>query len=734
MAASRETPTLTFNAKPYPFTFPVRQTALLVIDMQRDFICAGGFGEIQGGNLEAVQASIRPTKALLEACRAAGLIIFHTREGHVPDLADCPSSKLIRQAAAPGNSQHLKVIGDKGKLGRLLVRGEYGHDIVDELQPLPGETVIDKPGKGSFWNTPLMHKLKGRGITHLLVSGVTTECCFSTSIREANDRGFECCGIVEATAGYNSTFKAASLDMIHWSQGLFGFVGELQPLLDALHPVMQPQVSCGLTSPPQTPPFWDGSLDIASLQTAYRNGLSPISVAEALYERIEKYQKMDSGVWIHLQTKEAVLEDAKKLAEKYPDKQRLPTLYGIPFNVKDSIDVAGLPTTTACLPLTHIPPKSARAHDLIKAQGGLFMGKANLDQLATGLSGCRSPYGMPHSVFNQKYISGGSSSGSCVSVGADLVTFSLATDTAGSGRVPSGFNGVIGYKPTRGLISFEGVTPACLSLDCIAIIAKNVDDARTVWQCCEGYDANDRYARNAFSLERHVNSLGHQARSFKFAVPPPEVLEICSPVYRRMFNQAIQRLQGIGGLLTPVDWAPFQKANDLLYEGTFVSERLASLPDDFLDKNRQLLHPVILELFEKVIARNSTAVQAYRDLQAKSLLTRQAYSQFAAAAKDGLTTIVVPTAPEHPLISSMMADPINLNARLGTFTHFGNVLDLCAVATPAGTYPTSELDPSETGELPFSVTFVGASCTDSEVLAVAGRFFEAVYSGDKVQQ
>jgi allophanate hydrolase len=728
MAASKEAATLTFNAKPYPFTFPMRQTALLVIDMQRDFICAGGFGEIQGGNLEAVQASVPTVKTLLEACRAAGLTIFHTREGHVADLADCPSSKLIRQAAAPGNSQHQKVIGDQGKLGRLLVQGEYGHDIVDELQPLPEECVIDKPGKGAFWNTSLMHKLKARGITHLLVSGVTTECCFSTSIREANDRGFECCGIVEATAGYNVEFKVASLDMISWSQGLFGFVGELQPLLDALHPFMQRQVSCGLTSPPQTPPVWDGSLDIASLQKAYRNGLSPISVAEALYDRVEKYQKIDPAVWIHLQSREAVLDDATKLAENYPDKQRLPALYGIPFNVKDSIDVAGLPTTTACPPLAQIPPNSARAYDRIMAQGGLFLGKANLDQLATGLSGCRSPYGVPHSVFNKKYISGGSSSGSCVSVGAHLVSFSVATDTAGSGRVPSGFNGVVGYKPTRGLISFEGVTPACLSLDCIAIVAQNVDDARTVWQCCEGYDENDRYARNTFPPERHVNSLGHQAHSFKFAVPPPEALEICSPVYRRMFNQAVQRLQGIGGILTPVDWAPFQKANDLLYEGSFVSERLASLPDDFFEKNRPFLHPVISELFEKVMARKSTAVQAYRDLQAKALLTRQASLQFAAAAKDGLTVIMVPTAPEHPLISSIMADPISLNAKLGSFSHFGNVLDLCAVATPAGTYPASELDPSEMGALPFSVTFVGASCTDSEVLAVAGRFDETVCS------
>lgn len=194
MSKPKDAPSaLSIDAQPYAYSFPLRHTALLVIDMQRDFLLAKGFGEIQGGNLEAVQASIAPTKKLLGACRNAGMTIVHTREGHVPDLSDCPSSKLVRQAAAPENTQHSLIIGDKGELGRLLVRGEYGHDLVDELRPLPGEVVIDKPGKGSFWNTTILHKLKARAITHLIVSGVTTECCFATSIREANDRGFECC-------------------------------------------------------------------------------------------------------------------------------------------------------------------------------------------------------------------------------------------------------------------------------------------------------------------------------------------------------------------------------------------------------------------------------------------------------------------------------------------------------------------------------------------------------------
>ncbi|ETI28465.1 allophanate hydrolase [Cladophialophora carrionii CBS 160.54] len=707
---------LTIEARPYPFSFPLKHTALLVIDMQRDFICSGGFGEIQGGNLEAVQASIAPTKQLLEACRSASMLIVHTREGQVPSLADCPSSKLIRQAAAPGNKQHLKVIGDKGEMGRLLVRGEYGHDIVDELQPLPAEVVIDKPGKGSFWNTQILHKLKAHGITHLLVSGVTTECCFSTTVREANDRGFECCGIVQSTAGYNPAFKTASLDMIYWSQGLFGFVADLQPVVDVLSP-WQNQ-SKGVNTPPQTPPAWNGRLGIADLHASYKNGLSPLELANALCDRIEKYEKIDPAVWIRRESRDAVLEQARRLLELYPDKHSRPALFGVPFTVKDSIDVQGVETTTACPPLAFVATRSAAVYQKVMAQGALYLGKVNLDQLATGLSGCRSPFGVTHSVFSDDHISGGSSSGSCVSVGADLATFSLATDTAGSGRVPAGYNGVVGFKPTRGLVSFEGITPACLSLDCIAFTTRTVDDARTLWQLCEDYDENDRYSRDTFPAERHVNSLGAQREAFRFGIPPPEVLEVCSPTFRKLFNEAVHQLQSMGGSLVSIDWTPFQKAGDLLYAGTFVSERLASLPDDFLEKNRQHLHPVILELFEEVVARQSTAVQLFRDLQAKALYTRQATAQFAAADRLGIDVLVVPTAPEHPTIKAMLADPIRLNAKMGTFTHFGNVLDMCAVAVPAATYREGEAGP----QLPFSVTLLGCRCSDSEVLGIASRF------------
>lgn len=201
MATSGTPPEIiTIEAKPYPYTFPLRHTALLVIDMQRDFLLPKGFGAIQGGTLDAVQSSVAPVKTLLAVSRGAGLTIIHTREGHKPDLSDCPSSKLVRQHAAPGNDQHGKIIGDTGDLGRLLVRGEYGHDIVNELSPYPGERIIDKPGKGAFFNTTLMQQLKAKAITHLVICGVTTECCFATTLREANDRGFECCMYVNKGA------------------------------------------------------------------------------------------------------------------------------------------------------------------------------------------------------------------------------------------------------------------------------------------------------------------------------------------------------------------------------------------------------------------------------------------------------------------------------------------------------------------------------------------------------
>ena len=537
-------------------------------------------------------------------------------------------------------------------------------------------------------------------------------------------------GIEETTAGYNAEFKTCSLQMIHWSQGLFGFVANLEPLLKGLAPYVSTLIAADGTTPPQTPPRFDGDLSISSLQRAYRNGLSPMTVMQVVMNNIEEYCAIDPAVWIYRASRDSVFEQVRQLQSKWPNPTSLPPLYGVPFSVKDSINIAGLPTTTACPPLAHIPSKSVPSYDILLSQGAIFLGKTNLDQLATGLTGCRSPYGIPRSVFNKSYISGGSSSGSCVSVGAGLVSFSLATDTAGSGRVPSGFNGVVGYKPTRGLISIQGVTPACLSLDCIAIIAATVSDARTIWDLCAHFDAEDRYAKRCFPMPRHIDSIGPQATSFAFGTPPPEALHICSPIYSRKFYEAVQALRSIGGQLRPIDWTPFSQAGKLLYDGSFVCERLASLPDNWLAQNKSHLHPVIEQIFSAVVARGSTAVDVYRDLQAKALLTRQAEQVFENRPQ-GVDVLVVPTAPTHWTVEEVLESPVERNSVLGEFTHCGNVLDLCAVAVPAGTYPVGEARGVDDGnaedrggsrELPFSVTFLGGSNMDAEVLEIANRF------------
>ena len=523
--------------------------------------------------------------------------------------------------------------------------------------------------------------------------------------------------------------------MIHWSQGLFGFVASLQSMLQCLAPYISIPDSTGSSTPPRTPPAFDGDLSIAALQKSYAAGLSPVTVMEATLNRIEKYTEIDPAVWIYREPTDTVLERARQLQSQWPNPNARPTLFGVPFSVKDSIDIAGLPTTTACPSLAHVPSKTAPSVDVLLSRGAIFVGKTNLDQLATGLTGCRSPYGIPRSVFHHDYISGGSSSGNCVSVGADLVSFSLATDTAGSGRVPALFNGVVGFKPTRGLVSAQGVTPACLSLDCIAIIAKNVDDARTVWDLSVAFDPDDRYAKNwSPSMTRHINSIGPQANSFSFGIPPPEALAICNPIYRSKFNEAVQKLQQLGGRLRSIDWTPFEKAGRLLYEGSFVSERLASLPDDFLERNRSNLHPVIADIFSNVTARNSSAVDAYRDLQAKALYTRQAEKVFAYDSDTSVDVVVVPTAPTHWRVDEVLEDPIAKNSVLGEFTHFGNVLDLCGVAVPASTYAVeSETDVnkdktmSESGHwLPFGITFLGGSRMDAETLDIAERFDRAM--------
>ncbi|ERS95458.1 allophanate hydrolase [Sporothrix schenckii 1099-18] len=732
---------LTFaTARPYAFSFVRAHTALVLIDLQRDFVDPGGFGAIQCGSSEifaGVRKVVPATLPVLAAARKLGLHIVHTREGHRPDLADLSAAKRNRQLDAPG-TQHTAGIGDKGPMGRLLVRGEHGHDFVDELRPRPDEIVVDKPGKGAFWATSMHRQLMARGVTHLLFCGVTTECCVASTAREASDRGFQCCILEDCTGGFEASFATASVDMYVSFGGLFGFAAPSTEL------VVYAKAETGKTeslSTPQVP--WDGkSLDLTTLQAYYkRSALSPIEIVNAVYDHIEAYEKENPHVWILLRPRGDVIEDAQALQDKYAaiGRDSLPPLYGVPFAVKDSFDIKGMNTTAACPDFAYLATETAPTVTSILDAGALLIGKTNMDQLATGLSGCRSPYGVSSSVFSpadMKYCSGGSSSGSAVAVGAHLVTFSLATDTAGSGRVPASFNGIVGYKPTKGTLSYRGIVPCCRSIDTATILAQSVADARRIWHIVDQYDDQDIFAKDPQSLPLTLADYrGIQKAGFTCAVPPNSALAVasCSPAYQAAFTAALQVVRRIGGRLRTLSdtaYQPFMTATDLLYNGTLVNERIACMGVDFVRDHITNFHPTTKTLFEQVLERDSKPWDVYGDQLVQATATQQAGRLLSGgqgslggvgAGSGGESSVVdvlvVPTAPFHPTIAEMQADPIALNAKLGVFTHFGNVLDLCAMSVNAGFV--------EDG-MPFGVCFVCARGMDGRLFDIASEFERAV--------
>ena len=358
---------------------------------------------------------------------------------------------------------------------------------------------------------------------------------------------------------------------------------------------------------------WDGGLGVESLSAAYRQGFATETVISDVFDRIEKYSEVQPSVWIWQTQREDAMSEARSLQTKFPDETNLPPLYGIPFSIKDSIDINGIPTTTACPPLTRMPRKSAPVVSRLLEQGAIFIGKTNLEQLATGMTGCRSPYGTLHSVCHKDYIAGGSSSGSAVSVAANLVSFSIGSDTAGSGRLPAAFNGIVGWKPTKGTVSYSGITPAQLSQDCVAILARGVRDAEVVWRVVKGFDPEDVYAKpEPYALTPKI------ATSGRFGIPPAAVLSVCSPVYRSSFEIAVRRMQEtLGFELRGFDWSPFDKAGKLLYSNPLLAERLASLPDGWLEKNAAQLLPVTRSVFETATQAKSTAVETHKALHAQ---------------------------------------------------------------------------------------------------------------------
>jgi allophanate hydrolase len=447
-----------------------------------------------------------------------------------------------------------------------------------------------------------------------------------------------------------------------------------------------------LTTPRNTIP-----LDLASLGHAYRNGeVTPVDVVDASLDTIARTET--DGIWIHLRHADDLRAEARELASRFSPRER-PPLYGVPFAVKDSIDVAGVPTTVACPDYAFVPDGSAPVVDALRAAGALFFGKVNLDQFATGLVGVRSPYGVPPNAFDARYVTGGSSSGSAAAVTRGQVAFALATDTAGSGRVPAAFNNVVGLKPSRGLLSTRGLVPACKSLDCMTVIALTCDDARDVAAVACGFDPKDTFSRPVaagFSWREP-----RPTRGARLGVPRREDRATCDAATERSFGDACARLRAMGYELDEVDMSPFFEAGRLLYDGPWISERLSGL-EGFLHDRPESVLPVIRSILADGTRYQATDVfRAMHRLADLRRAVEPVWTRIAA--------LVVPSAPEHPRIDDVLADPVATNKRLGKYTTFANMLDLAAVAVPTGFRDDG---------LPAGVTLLGRWGRDAVLLAL----------------
>jgi len=443
------------------------------------------------------------------------------------------------------------------------------------------------------------------------------------------------------------------------------------------------------------------SLDIQALQDSYRGGsLTPAELLAIIQRRMDAMG--DNPVWISRLTQEQLQPYIDALDGKAVDD--LP-LYGIPFAIKDNIDLQGVPTTAGCEEYSYIPEKSAFVVQQLVEAGAIPVGKTNLDQFATGLVGTRSPYGACRNSFNPDYIAGGSSAGSAVSVAAGLVSFSLGTDTAGSGRVPAAFNNIVGIKPTRGLLSTSGVVPACRSLDCVSIFALSCDDAARIRQSCNSFDAADAYARPAPGAAPSFND-----GQFCFGVPQENQLQFFGNAdAQALFQQAVGRLQSLGGKPVTMDFEPFLSAARLLYEGPWVSERYAAI-EAFIEEQPDSLFPVTRQIIEA--GRKAGAVEAFK-AQYRLMECRRACEP----AWKSVDVMLTPTAGTIYRIDEVNTDPVQLNSNLGYYTNFMNLLDLSAIAVPAG---------YQADGLPFGVTLFAPAFADDALAALGDRLHRSI--------
>ncbi|MFF3908847.1 allophanate hydrolase [Streptomyces sp. NPDC001848] len=419
--------------------------------------------------------------------------------------------------------------------------------------------------------------------------------------------------------------------------------------------------------------------------------MSTLTRVRRTYARIQTVNRPE--IWIDLRNQADVEAEARTVDARVAAGEHLP-LAGRLFAAKGNIDVKGLPTTAGCPAYAYAPEEDAPVVARLRAAGAVALGTTNLDQFATGLVGTRSPYGAVRNAHDPSRISGGSSSGSAVAVALGIVDFALGTDTAGSGRVPAAFNGIVGLKPTRGLVPTTGVVPACASIDCVTVFARTLPEAEQA------------LAHMASPPGGALPALPQRAAGpWRIAVPPLAQLGEMDEGWAEAYEAAVGRLAGAGAEVRSIDLAPFTEAAAMLYEGAFVAERytaVGSFVDKLIAEGGGGLDPTVAGIITR--ARDIPAHQLFADQARLALLRARALAELADA-----DALLLPTAPGHPTLAEVAADPLGANARLGRFTNSTNLFDLAAVAVPAG----------EVNGLPFGVMLVGPSFTDERLARIA---------------
>lgn len=439
-------------------------------------------------------------------------------------------------------------------------------------------------------------------------------------------------------------------------------------------------------------PLSDLPFDIARLHAAYAAGLSPVAVMEEVFARIAAAE--DPAIFLHLRDRDDTLAEVAGLPPFDPVAH---PLWGVPFAVKDNIDIGGVPTTAGCPAFAYEPGEDAFVVARLRAAGAVWIGKTNLDQFATGLVGVRSPYGVPRNALDPEIVPGGSSSGSAVSVARGLVCFSLGTDTAGSGRVPAALNNIVGLKPSLGALSGTGMVPACRTLDTISIFGLTVADAWAAYRVACAFDGADPWSR-----VMPAPGLAAVPEGMRLGVPDSASIEFFGDaVQAAAFERGGEALRALGCHVVEVNFTPFYDVAKMLYEGAWVAERMAAV-EPLFRAQPEAFHPVTAQIIGG--ADRLSAADAFRGIYRLAALKRQAM-----AAMAGLDLLAVPTIPTFYTCADLEADPIGPNSRLGTYTNFVNLLDMCGIAVPTG--------PRGDGR-PGSVTLLARAGEDAKVAAL----------------